>query len=285
MRVEDVRNVVIVGSGTMGRQIGLQCAIHGHKVVIYDIAPDVLEMATAQIKEYAAQMVVGGRLTQEEAEASLAKITPTNDPERAGAGADVLSESVPENPELKCKVFAQFNELCPAHAIFTTNTSTLLPSMFAAATGRPTQFAAFHFHPYVWESNVVEIMPHPGTSKTVVRLLRTFAKRIGQIPIVLAKESQSYVFNSMMNALNSTALALVSEGVASVEEIDRAWMGVTKMPMGPFGNLDFVGLDVVWHVTQYWAKVLGNPRIQANANFLKTYVDKGHLGVKSGRGF
>jgi 3-hydroxybutyryl-CoA dehydrogenase len=284
MKIEDIRRVLIVGAGTMGQQIGLQCAMHGYEVVVYDIAPEALKAANAQIKAYAAQLVSQMCLTRSELDATLARISFTTNPEDA-ARADLLSESVPEEPALKAKVFAQFNELCPPHTIFTTNSSSLVPSMFADATGRPAQFAALHFHTYVWDSNVVDIMPHPGTSPETVELLYAFARRIGQIPIVLNKENYGYVFNAMLNALNTAAVKLAVDGVASVEDIDRAWMGVMKMPLGPFGILDVVGLKTVWDIVQFWATTLNDPQLQANANWLKEYVDKDWLGVKTGRGF
>jgi 3-hydroxybutyryl-CoA dehydrogenase len=285
MKIEDVRRVLIVGAGTMGQQIGLQCAMYGYDVVLYDIAPDMLETATARQKAILAGFVAEGHMTQEQAEATLARITTTSDPKEAASEADLLSESVPENPELKSKVFAQFNELCPPRTIFTTNTSTLIPSMFAEATGRPAQFAALHFHLDVWVSNVVDIMPHAGTSEETVELLYAFAKRIGQIPIICKKENYGYVFNAMLNALNGAALTLAANGIASVRDIDRAWIGIMKMPIGPLGILDRVGLDTAWEITEYWAKVLGDQQLQKNADYLKEYVDKGYVGVKSGRGF
>ena len=285
MKIEDVRRVLIVGAGTMGRQISLQCATHGYNVTLYDIAQEALEAATGQLKEYAAFLVTWGRLTRKEADAALARITTTNNAKQAAAQADLLSESVPEDPRLKGKVFAKFNRLCPAHTIFTTNTSELMPSVFAKETGRPEQFAAFHFHQHVWEANIVDVMPHPGTSKETVGLLCAFAERIGQIPIVLRKESPGYVFNAMLNALLGSALTLAVNGIASVEEIDRAWMGVTKMIVGPFGILDTVGLDLAWKITESGARFTGDKQLQAHADFLKQYIAKGWLGVKSGRGF
>lgn len=268
----------------MGQQIGLQCAMHGYDVILYDIAQEVLTAADAQIRAYAAHLVSHAHLTQNESDAALARIRFTTSREDV-ASADVLSEAIPEDPALKAKVFAQFNQVCPPHTIFTTNTSTLLPSMYADATGRPGQFAALHFHSYVWDSNVVDIMPHPGTRPETIELLRAFAKRIGQIPIVLEKESSGYVFNAMLSALNRAAMTLAVNGVASVENIDRAWMGVMKTPIGPFGILDLVGLKTAWDITHYWAQTLGDKQLQANADFLKEYLDKGRLGIQSGQGF
>ena len=153
----DIRCVLIVGAGTMGQQIGLQCAMHGYEVIVYDIAPDALETARAQIEAYAAQLVAQTRLPPADSTAALARIRYTANPADA-AQADLVSESVPEDPALKAKVFAQLNQICPSHTIFTTNSSSLVPSMFAAATGRPAQFAALHFHSLVWDSNVVDIL-------------------------------------------------------------------------------------------------------------------------------
>jgi 3-hydroxybutyryl-CoA dehydrogenase len=285
MKIEDLRRVLVVGAGTMGREIGLQCAMHGYDVTIYDVAQEALDAATARQEAVLTDFVAEGRLAEGQKEATLARITATVDPEEAAAGADLLSESVPEKPALKGQVFAQFNELCPPRTVFTTNTSSFVPSMFAEASGRPARFAAFHFHHVVWVSNVVDIMPHPGTAQETVDLLHAFAWRIGQIPIVCRKENHGYVFNAMLNALNGAALTLVANGVASAQNVDRAWMGVMKMPIGPFGILDGVGLDTAWDITAHWAKALGDPQLQKNADLLKEYVDQGHLGTKSGKGF
>jgi hypothetical protein len=125
----------------------------------------------------------------------------------------------------------------------------------------------------------------PGHAPETTELLLAFARRIGQIPIRLRKESYGYVFNAMYNAINTAAMTLVANGVTSVADVDRAWMGIFKMPIGPFGMLDDVGIDTAWHITDYWAGRLGDAQFRTNADFLKTYVDRGCLGTKSGEGF
>jgi 3-hydroxybutyryl-CoA dehydrogenase len=286
LKVEDLRRVLVVGAGTMGQQIAVQCAMHGYEVIAYDVSPKALEAGRKRIEGYVAQLVSDKRLTDNDSEAILGHIIFTSDPNE-GAKADLLSESVPEDPDLKARVFAQFNTICPPHTIFTTDTSTLLPSMFASATGRPAQFAAFHFHQYVWDSNLVDIMPHPGTSPETVHLLESFARRIGQVPLVFKREHPEYVANAILGAINDTAFKLVfRDEVASVEDVDRATMIVMKWPTGPFASLDVVGLDTVWHIARTKAKLTGDPNIQAGADRLKReYIDKGWLGVKTGRGF
>jgi 3-hydroxybutyryl-CoA dehydrogenase len=285
MKIDEVRHIFSLGAGTMGQQIALQCAMHGYDVTVYDLSSDVLRDAAARVRAYAEGLVEKKRLTPSASSEALSRITFTRKPEDA-ANADLVTESIPEDPVLKANVFAQFNRICPPRAIFTTNTSTLLPSMYAEATGRPARFAALHFYQYVWEANLVDIMPHSGTSPETVELLRAFARRIGQVPLVLKKEHARYVMNDFMEAINSTAIRLFESGVASVEDIDRAFMIVLGVPRGPFAMLDYIGLDTVWHIMETNARLAHSPEALAAADkFKKQYIDKGLLGVKAGKGY
>ena len=283
MNTDHIRHILVVGAGTMGRQIAWQCATHGFDVTLTDADPAALARAAAAVERFAAGAVSAGALSEAEARAALDRLRASAEPDYAGV--DLVSESVYEDPTVKGQVFAHLNTLCPPATLFTTNTSTLLPSMFAAATGRPDRFCALHFHLPVWTANVVDVMGHAGTSAETLATVADFARRIGQIPIVLHTEHSGYVFNDMFNALNTAAIGLVAGGVATIEDVDRAWMGIMKMPVGPGGWLDDIGLDTVWRITDYWAGVTGDPRLQQNAALLKGYVDQGRLGVKSGRGF
>ncbi|MCB2148233.1 MAG: 3-hydroxyacyl-CoA dehydrogenase [Deltaproteobacteria bacterium] len=284
MKIDEVRRILTIGAGTMGHQIGFLCAMNGYDVVVYDVAPDIFETTRKRLAQIADRFVKKGRLPAGEKAAVLSRITFTTDAEAAAADVDIVTESVPEDPQLKGKVFAEFNRLCPSRTVFTTNTSTLVPSMFAEATGRPDRFLAFHFHDILL-TDVVDVMPHPGTSVESVALIRAFAERLNQTVIVLERESFGYVFNAMLSDLFKSALTLASNGVAAVEDIDRAWMGVLQAPMGPFGMMDSVGLDTVWKISDYWAKVTNDAQLAANAAFLKTRIDGGRLGIKSGAGF
>ena len=281
MPTHDIQKVLVIGAGTMGGQIALQCAMHGCDVTLYDVSAAALEKGMDRVRGYARRLAAEGRADA----GTLGRLTATGDLPAAAAAADLVSESVPEDPALKGRVFAQLNDLCPPHTIFTTNSSTLLPSMFAAATGRPDRFCALHFHLPPWDANVVDVMAHAGTDAAVTAAVVAFARRIGQIPIVAKKESSGYVYNAMLSALNRAALTLAVEGVADVADVDRAWMGIMKMPIGPFGIMDAVGLDTVWRITEYWAGVTGDPQLRANATFLQDYLDRGRLGLKSGGGF
>ena len=190
------------------------------------------------------------------------------------------SESVTENPSIKEKVWKQFGEIAPVKTIFTTNTSYLLPSQFATLSGRPEKFCSFHFHD-VFTARVVDIMPHPGTDPNMIPLLFDFGKKLNQVPVLVKKESPGYIFNFMLMALIGAAGRLKTKEIGSIEDIDKSWMVNFNMPMGPFGILDNIGLDTAWHVT----KDRDDHPSQSFAALLKTYVDQGKLGEKTGEGF
>jgi 3-hydroxybutyryl-CoA dehydrogenase len=284
MKIEDIKRVLILGAGTMGQQIGLQCAMYGYDVVYHDVTQEILDKALKRIAKLGSWYVSNDRLTEERLRHVLARISATSDPAKAARDVDFISESIPEDPELKGRVFAQFNKLCPERTIFTTNTSMLVPSMFAEATGRPEKLVAFHFHD-LRANNIADVMPHPGTAPEVTQLVHDFAVSIGQVVIMLQRENNGYVFNTMLSSLFASALTLASRNVASIEDIDRSWMGVMHTSMGPFGIMDQIGLSTVWTITNYWAKKTGDAQAQANADFLKQYVEKGHLGFKTDQGF
>ena len=288
MKTENIRNVTILGSGTMGQEIGLLSAVCGYQVTMYDISEDSLQTARKRQQGHLQMMNKMGYLAPAENEQVLARIRYTTDPAEAAREADLVSESVPETISVKEETYRQFSRLWPEGTILTTNTSTLLPSMFARATGRPEKFMALHFHPHIWISNVVDIMPHPGTDPGVVQTVTDFAVSIRQIPIPLQKESPGYVFNAMLVPLLNSALNLAANGVATPEDVDRAFMGVLKTKMGPMGIIDLIGIDTIYRVTKTNMELQGthnNPQLQKLVGYVKGRMDEGRLGIKSGGGF
>ena len=267
-----IANVCILGAGTLGTRIALQAALSGFQVKIYDINAE----AFVASKKVMSKILRSLSLTDE----IIAKIKFTTDPAEAVADADIISESVTEELPLKRQVWVQFSALAPAKTIFTTNTSYLLPSMLVDCVDRPALFCAFHFHD-VFYSKVVDIMPHPGTSEEVITLLEDFGRALLQVPVIVRKENPGYVFNFMLMAVIGAAGKLRTKEVASIEDIDKSWMVNFHMPMGPFGILDSIGLDTAWHVTHNQQ----DAGSQAFAALLKTYIDAGKLGEKTGEGF
>ncbi|MFZ5565126.1 MAG: 3-hydroxyacyl-CoA dehydrogenase [Thermodesulfobacteriota bacterium] len=284
VKADQIKKVLVLGAGTMGQQIGFLCASNGFDTTIYDLSRDLLDTAKKRMEKLSRQFVARHRITEPEAIASLNRITLTTEASLAAENADFVSESVTESVEIKCRVFETFHPLCPGRAVFTTNTSSLIPSMLTHAVGRPKQFAAFHFHNTL-TTDIVDIMPHPETAKETVDTIHAFALRLGQTPILFKKENHGYAFNALLMNLCDTALYLAAGGVASVEDIDRSWMGIMHMKIGPFGIMDSIGLDTVLKVNEVWADQLNDPRALTNVEFLKRYIKDGKRGEKTGEGF
>jgi 3-hydroxybutyryl-CoA dehydrogenase len=280
MKLENIKNILILGSGTLGLRVGLASAISGYKVKIFDIDECSFKEAERIQDSLLDQLIKDGRLEKSKVYFTKSMVNFTSDAVYAASNADLVSESVTEDREIKTKVWRQFGALCPEHTIFTTNTSYLLPSMFAEASGRPERFCALHFHD-VFYANVVDVMPHPGTAPWMIPLLADFGRSIDQTPVVMEKESYGYIFNSMLMAMIGAAGALVTNSITDIENVDRSWMGNFKMPMGPFGILDEIGLETAWHVTR-------NNQDKKSIRFaklLESYVQQGKLGKKTGQGF
>ena len=193
----NIKKVLVVGSGTLGQQIGFQCAMHGFDVVMYDVKQETLDACRAIQREYGELFRSRGR-SKAEVDAALARISYTLDLEEAGRDADLVSESVPENPDIKRKVYPLLHAACPPKTIFTTNTSTLLPSQIADATGRPERFLALHFANEIWDRNIGEVMGHAGTDREIFEIVVKFAKAIGMVPIRVEKEQNGYIINSLL---------------------------------------------------------------------------------------
>jgi 3-hydroxybutyryl-CoA dehydrogenase len=275
-----IQRFLVLGSGTLGLRVGLQAALSGFDTTIYDIHPEAFDTARKFQEQILKQLTENHTLLPGQGEAVRNRIRFTDDAAEAAREADFVSESVTEDLGIKKEVWTKFGQLCPEHTLFTTNTSYLLPSWMAAETGRPARFCAFHFHD-VFQANVVDVMPHPGTDPAMIPLLMEMGRKLKQTPVYVQKESPGYIFNAMLVALIGAAGALVTGELASVEDVDRSWIGNFKMQQGPFGILDAIGLDTAWHVT----KNLPDSKSQKFAALLKSYVDQGKLGIKSGEGF
>lgn len=285
MKIEDIRTILVVGSGAMGREIALQCAMHGYEVVMYDLLPNALSEAKAWQHDKLLELVQEGRVTLGSVESIYNRIDATGDLALAARTADLVSESVREQLEDKRSLWTALGPLCPEHTIFTTNSSFIAPSQLADTSGRPRKFAALHFHKNVWHSNVADIMPHAGTSPETTELLVAFARQIDQIPIVVRNEEYGYVFNALFHTLMFAALTLVEKEVACAEDIDRTWMVVMKTSPGLFGLMDMIGLDVLRDSGRYINLKNPDPQKERCIAYLDKLIEAGRLGEKSGRGF
>lgn len=278
----DIKNVTVIGSGVLGSQIAFQIAYSGFKVTVFDINDEALVKAQRSMvtltKSYERDMEV----TDLELKEALSNLIYTTNLETASKEADLIIEAIPEIKELKINLYKQLATLAPESTIFATNTSTFLPSDFAAETGRPDKFLALHFANQIWLNNTAEIMGTAETDPDVFETIVAFSKNIGMIPLPLYKEQRGYILNSLLVPLLKSAEDLLVNEVANPETIDKTWMIATKSPRGPFGILDIVGLNTAYNI----ALSKDTDDSKKIAHFLKeNYLDKGHLGIQSGQGF
>ena len=283
MPIKEIKTVCFVGAGTMGCVNALISAIGGYNAVVYDVSAEALSQVYQRQKEAGAYMVDNKIVDQGMVDAGMSRVSIISDPVQAVEHADLLSESVPEQLELKRKVHKQFDALCPPNTIMTTNTSGLPVSEIEKAVTRSDRFAALHFH---LGSALVDIMGGKRTSPETIDILKRYVLSLGCIPLVLKKEKPGYLYNSMLGGLIAASLLLVVNGQGDVRDVDRAWMAGQKHFIGPLGMMDFVGLNVIYDSMMAegldrpwdpWAKKL--------AGFMRAYVERGELGVKTGKGF
>jgi 3-hydroxybutyryl-CoA dehydrogenase len=280
-----IKNVTVCGSGVLGAQIAFQTAFHGFNVTVYDIKDEFLEKAKAKFKELAEIYKRDVRATQEQIDATMERFSYSASLADAVKNADLTIEAIPENIQLKKDFYLQLGKVAPEKTIFTSNSSTLLPSQFAAETGRPEKFLALHFANEIWKNNTAEIMGHAGTDPNNFDLVVDFAKAIGMITLPIYKEQPGYILNSLLVPLLDAALALYANGIADPETIDKTWMAGTGAPVGPFGIYDVVGLTTAYNITRMHGDH-GNKQAAKGANILKeNFIDKGKLGVATGEGF
>ena len=275
-----IKRVIVIGAGNIGQHIAIVCARAGFDVSAYDVNPRALFNAPDRFSAISQDMG-DDPMTVEEVVATLESIRCSTDPAELAAEAELLIESVPEDLKLKRNVLRQFNHLCPQSTIFATNASDILPSQLAAASGRPDRFAALHFA----NSNFVELMPHAGTSPEVMADLQAFTKKLAQLTINLKVEQPGLVINTMLMPLVFWSVMLAANGVASVEDIDRAWMKTNGASRGPFGVIDGIGIDTCLAVTRAAIRPFRDKQLRRNAAFFESYVKQGRLGMSSLHGF
>lgn len=280
-----IKNVTVAGSGVLGAQIALQAAYHGFTVTVYDINEEALDKAKATFERIATAYRQDLHANDESIAAAFSRLDTSTDLAASVKDADLLIEAIPENPAIKTAFYQQLAAVAPAKTIFATNTSTLLPSMFAEATGRPEKFLALHFANEIWKHNTAEIMGHAGTDKAVFDTIVTFAKHIGMIALPLHKEQPAYILNSLLVPFLSAASALWANGVADPETIDKTWMAATGAPVGPFATLDIVGITTAYNINKMAADAAPDPLKLKIVALMKAMIDEGKLGVASGEGF
>jgi 3-hydroxyacyl-CoA dehydrogenase len=280
------KHITVAGSGVLGSQIAYQTAYKGFYVNLYDISDEVLGHAKERLTKLKDNYKEDLGATQQTGDDAFNRVSFYTDLAQAVADADLVIEAIPEVAQIKTNFYKALRTVAPERTIFATNSSTLLPSQFAEATGRPEKFLALHFANSIWRNTTAEVMKHPGTDQKVFQDVIEFAKTIGMVALPLYKEQPGYILNSLLIPLLEAAQILLLNGVADMETIDKTWMLATGAPEGPFAILDTVGITTAYNIVVAKANATGNPEFEKLANLLKAkYLDKGKLGRATGKGF
>lgn len=279
-----IEKIVVIGAGTMGRQIAMSCALGGYSTVLQDISDSALAAARTELESWAASRVAKGKLSEELAAEALGRLTQDADLTSAARSADLVIEAAVERLDIKEKIFGQLGEITPAHAILATNSSTLPSSKVAEASGRPEQVCNMHFFNPALVMKCVEIVRNEQTSDATVQAVTEVAQKLNKQPVLVNKEIPGFIANRMMGAINREALNLAQAGIASIEDIDTTARTALGHPMGPFELMDMVGLDVIDFIAQATYAETSDEADRPHPLIVEK-VAAGKLGRKSGEGF
>ncbi len=284
METKPIETICIFGAGFMGAQIGLQCASHGYTTWIVSHSDKSLKQTSQTLTQELEVRVKKQQITMNEMKAILNRIHLTQDMKECADSVDLVIEAVPEKLDIKREVFTQLDKICPSNTILATNSSSIRISSIEDATRRPDRVLNTHFYPPIWERPMVELMRGTKTSDETIEHVREFARNIGLTPLLVHKESTGFIFNRVWRAIKRECLHLVGDGVASFEDVDRAWIIFTGMQIGPFGLMDLVGLDVVRDIEMEYYHESGDEK-DYPPRLLLNKIENGDLGVKTGKGF
>jgi len=278
----DIKRVFVIGAGQMGSGIAQVNAMAGFDVVLHDLKEEYVQKGQETIAKNLVRQVEKGKITSEEKEAILARITPSTELQNA-RDVDIVIEAAVENMEIKTKLFAELDEITPAHAILATNTSSLPITEIAAATTRPEKVIGMHFMNPVPVMKLVEIIRGLATADEVYQAVEEMSRKLGKVPVEV-NDFPGFVSNRILMPMINEAIFTVYEGVASPEAIDEVMKLGMNHPMGPLTLADFIGLDTCLYIMETLHEGFGDDKYRP-CPLLRKYVKAGWLGKKSGRGF
>ncbi len=279
-----IKNVCVVGSGSMGSQIGLQCAMFGYRVWMHDVSELALQRCRQQQAALLNELIEAGLSATDPRQTMLDRIRLTDSLAEAASTADLVIEAAREDLDVKREVFRALDEICAPHAILATNSSSLRSSHIESATNRPDKVLNTHFIQSVSKHPVVELMRGTATSDEALEAVREFVRSIGLVPIQVRRDVTGCILARVWRAVKKEALHLVDSGAATPEDVDRLWMIAMKAPRGPFALMDRIGLDVIRDIEMVYYQESGDES-DAPPRVLVEKVENGELGVKTGKGF
>lgn len=278
-----MKNIAVIGAGTMGNGIAHVFAQHGYSVKLIDISQPALDKAIATIGKNLDRQVAKGSLTDAEKTATLVNLSTHTDLKTGVQGVDLVVEAATENIDLKLKIFRDLDAYTDSSVILATNTSSISITQIAAATNRPDQVIGMHFMNPVPVMKLVEIIRGYSTSDEVTNRIMETSAKLGKVPVEV-NDYPGFVANRILMPMINEAIYTLYEGVAGVEEIDTVMKLGMAHPMGPLQLADFIGLDVCLAILKVLHDGFGNPKY-APCPLLVNMVMAGKKGVKSGEGF
>ncbi|MCL6610850.1 MAG: 3-hydroxyacyl-CoA dehydrogenase family protein [Peptococcaceae bacterium] len=284
MTAREIKNITVIGAGTMGHQIALAAALSGYSVTCADVSGEQLARARKFVDTYLPQRVARGKLSPGEAAEAGKNLVFSQDVDESAARADLVIESVPEILELKRRVFSRLDKVCPDHAILVTNSSFIVSSRIADATGRPDRVCNMHFFNPPLHMKPVEVVKGPHTSEETAAAVVGVCRRMGKVPFLLHKEVKGFLINRVLSATHREALFLYDMGVASIEDIDKAIQYGLGHTIPPFRQMDLIGLDLILNIDMEHYRETGDP-VHKPSPVLVEKVVRGELGRKTGKGF
>ena len=278
-----MKNITVIGAGTMGNGIAHVFAMGGHQVNLVDISKEALDKGIATIEKNLGRMVAREKITEAEKKATLGRIQTFTDTSKGVANANLVVEAATEDISLKIRIFKEMDEHAPEGAILATNTSSISITKIAAATQRPGQVIGMHFMNPVPIMKLVEIIRGYATTDKTTSAIMGLSKKLGKAPVEV-NDYPGFVSNRILMPMINEAIYALFESVAGVEEIDTVMKLGMAHPMGPLQLADFIGLDVCLSILNVLHEGFGNPKY-APCPLLANMVMAGKLGVKSGEGF
>jgi 3-hydroxybutyryl-CoA dehydrogenase len=280
---KNMKNITVIGSGTMGNGIAHAFAQCNYQVNLVDVSESALQKAIATITKNLDRQVQKGSITDEVKNTTLKNITVFSDLTIAASTSDLVVEAASENVDTKLKIFKQLDEICPKHTILASNTSSISITQIAAATKRADKVIGMHFMNPVPIMKLVEVIRGYSTSDEVCDKIMETSKKLNKIPVEV-NDYPGFVANKILMPMINEAIITLNEGVAGVEEIDTVMKLGMAHPMGPLQLADFIGLDVCLNILRVLQQGFGNQKY-APCALLVNMVAAGHLGIKSGKGF
>ncbi len=278
-----MKNVTIIGSGTMGNGIAHVFAQSGFSVSLVDVKPELLEKAISTITKNLDRQVAKGIISEALKKSTLNNIATFTKLEEGTKNADLVIEAATENIDLKLNIFRQLDAMCKPETILASNTSSISITKIASVTTRPDKIIGMHFMNPVPIMQLVEVIRGYSTTNQVTTTIMELSKKLGKTPVEV-NDYPGFVANKILMPMLNEAIITLHEGVAGVEEIDTVMKLGMAHPMGPLKLADFIGLDVCLAILRVLQDGFGNPKY-APCPLLINMVTAGHLGIKSGKGF